>query len=215
VPKQTAAEFKPATWHIVYRSPEWVWATLHGEGLRFRREYTPYECAICLGNVQNKLELVKRNLAVLVNTRETELRRNEAFYDASLYADIAHLEGERRKLAKRVANHKLHKVQVAIQRIHNIDAVDEWLREEPHRVRVTIDYGASYFMDGTRYVNLIFWLKYVDSYGDFETECIYNCCSDPDERSEDAFFTRMVWHHVAHASHGRERLGRLRALHRN
>jgi hypothetical protein len=63
-------------------------------------------------------------------------------------------------------------------------------------VKVTTDYGASYFIRGGRYVNLIFHLKYMDAYRDFTTETIFSCVSDPDERSEDAFFTRAVWHHM-------------------
>ena len=48
-------------------------------------------------------------------------------------------------------------------------------------VRVTADFGASYFIDGSRFVTLIFFLKYF--------------VTDPDERSEDAFYTRAVWEH--------------------
>ena len=42
---------------------------------------------------------------------------------------------------------------------------------------------------------LIMWLQYVDDNGDFETQCLYNCVLDPDERSEHVFFTRAIWHH--------------------
>ena len=45
-------------------------------------------------------------------------------------------------------------------------------------------------------MNLILFLKYRDDHGHFVKETIYNCVSAPDERSEDAFFTRAVWHHM-------------------
>ena len=60
-------------------------------------------------------------------------------------------------------------------------------------MRVTADFGASYLIDGGRFVNLKFFLKYLNEYGDFTTEIIYNIVTAPDERAEDAFYVRAVW----------------------
>ena len=58
---------------------------------------------------------------------------------------------------------------------------------------MTADFGASYFINGSRFVSLILFLKYFDeASGDFKTECLYNIVTDPDERSEDAFYVRAV-----------------------
>jgi hypothetical protein len=85
---------------------------------------------------------------------------------------------------------------VAKQRTYNIDTVDDMLKADPKAVRVTSDFGASYFIDGSRFVTLIFFLKYFEGEThDFATECLYNIVTDPDERSEDAFYTRAVWEH--------------------
>jgi len=83
------------------------------------------------------------------------------------------------------------------QRLYNIETVDEMLRADTKTVRVTADFGASYFIGGQRFVTLILFLKYFDETGDFSTECLYNIVTDPDERSEDAFYVRGVWvHHL-------------------
>jgi hypothetical protein len=46
------------------------------------------------------------------------------------------------------------------------------------------------------YVNLILYLKYMNEFSDFTNETLYSCVSDKFERSEDAFYTRAVWHHM-------------------
>jgi len=70
------------------------------------------------------------------------------------------------------------------------------LRADFGTVRVTADFGASYFIGGQRFVTLILFLKYFsEKTGDFQTECLYNIVTDPEERSEDAFYVRAVWHH--------------------
>ena len=70
------------------------------------------------------------------------------------------------------------------------------LRYNPRLVRVTADFGASYFINGSRFVSLILFLKFFDeASGDFKTECQYNIVTDPDERSEDALYVRAVWGH--------------------
>ena len=134
------------------RVAEWFWATLKKEGLRFRRDYTPYQCELCKGNWAEDLALTKRHLALLTNRRDCELRRNLSFYDADLFQEIAELAGKKRKLEKALRNQEMHEIQVKIQRKHNIDEVDDWLLAKPGRVKVTEDYGASYFITGGRYV---------------------------------------------------------------
>jgi hypothetical protein len=42
LPPATLADFGPASWHMMPRSPEWFWETLKAEGLRFRIDRTPY-----------------------------------------------------------------------------------------------------------------------------------------------------------------------------
>ena len=63
-------------------------------------------------------------------------------------------------------------------------------------MRVTTDFGASYFINGNRYVNLIFFLKYRNESSGFTMETFYATCSNKDEHSEDAFYTRAVWDHL-------------------
>jgi hypothetical protein len=202
LPWQTPAEFEPSSWvNIVHRNPKWFWKMLHDEGLRFRRDYTPYECAICVSNVDKELELTKGALASMRDARAAARacreEGKESECDDSLQPHIDALEGKMRRLQKRANNLRSHKLQVAVQRVHNMAGgpVDDWLLESSRRVRVTTDFGASYFIDGGRYVCLIFFLKYKNQYGDFSCETLYSCVSDPDQRSEDAFFTRAVWHH--------------------
>ena len=161
------------------------------EGMRFRVDGTPYECAICLGNFDAKLLATQNKLAAL-----EAVEMDPGPGKDSLDLEIKKLEGQVRKLAKQANNYRIHKKQVERQRVYNTDDVNIWLRVSAKRVRVTADFGADYFIDGTKYVNLILHLKYLDDYGDFATETIYCCCHDPDERSEDAFFTRAVWHHM-------------------
>jgi hypothetical protein len=182
---QTIAEFDPAKWiYIVHRSPEWFWKTLKEEGLRFRRDYTPYECAKCKQNYSEKLIIAERHLAELLRLQEPPV------------SEVTRLEKDISDYQKKARNLETHKRQVARQRDYNINVVEEWLRGSAKRVRVTTDFGASYFIDGGRYVNLILFLKYMDAHGHLVTETIYCCCSDPDERAEDAFYTRAVWHHM-------------------
>ena len=76
------------------------------------------------------------------------------------------------------------------------------LRANQKVVRITEDYGASYFIDrhGGRFVSLIWFLKFLGDHGRFEFMALYNIASDPDERAEDAYYTRMVWvHHLRHS----------------
>lgn len=187
LPKEQVCDFDPATWeHLIHRSPEWFWKTLKEEGFRFRLDKTPYECAVCLGNFDEKLKVAQEKLAVLEGVPEP---------NAAIAGQILGLRGEVRKLTKQANYLRLHKRQVERQRLYNMEELEDWLREDWQRVKVTTDFGASYFIDGSRYVMHIMWLQYCDTSGDFETQCLYNCVSDPDERSEDAFFTRAVWHH--------------------
>ena len=74
--------------------------------------------------------------------------------------------------------------------------VNEEILHNSKTARVTADFGASYFIGGQRFVTLILFLKYFDEeLGDLVTECLYNIVTDPDERSEDAFYVRAVWEH--------------------
>lgn len=202
LPPQTVAEFDPSQWEIVYRCSNWFWTTLHDEGLRFRRDYTPYECAICVSNVDKELELTKGALASMRDARAAGHANREEGKELEcpdgLQVHIDALEGKMRRLQKRAQNLRSHKLQVGVQRKYNMAGgpVDDWLMESARRVRVTTDFGASYFIDGTRYVCLIFYLKYKNQYGDFSCETLYSTVSDPDQRSEDAFFTRAVWDHM-------------------
>jgi hypothetical protein len=185
LPVQTVAQFEPEEWvHLVHRSPEWFWKTLKEEGLRFRRDYTPYECAKCKQNFVEKKVIAERHLAELQRLENPPI------------SEVVRLEKEISDYQKKSRNLEVHRRQVARQRNYNIDNVAEWLRGSAKRVRVTTDFGASYFIHGGRYVNLILFLKYLDTSQHLVTETIYCCVSDPDERSEDAFFTRAVWHHM-------------------
>ena len=194
-PDVIAATFDPTLWvNAVHRGYAWFWTTLKEEGLRFRRDYTPYQCGICIQHVDKELDMAT---TALVNLRSAAGRLEEP--DADLNRQIQVQDGTVRRLAVKARNLASHKKQVALQRVYNQNGgpVDDWLRGSSRRVRVTTDFGASYFLEGdNRYVNLIFFLKYLNEYGEFSTETLYCTVSDPDERSEDAFFTRTCWHHL-------------------
>jgi hypothetical protein len=183
--------------NIVHRSPTWFWETLKNEGLRFRRDYTPYQCEICIDPCEDKLKIAKKNLAILLSVaeeKEGEAEDRPAAKERKIA--IAELKAKIKELMKRKTSKRIHDKQMRTQRAYNTEVLDEWLRESTRHCKVTTDFGASYFINGGRYVCLIFHLKYMDSFQQFESEVLYSCVSDPDERSEDAFFTRAVWDHM-------------------
>ena len=89
------ADFNCSTWRHVYRSEEWFWRTLKENGLRFRVDRTPYECAICLSNPEAELEKTRQDQAA-TNDRDEADR----------------LEHKARKLLKKKNNKRIHEKQV-------------------------------------------------------------------------------------------------------
>jgi hypothetical protein len=59
---------------------------------------------------------------------------------------VVRLEKEISDYQESARNLDVHKRQVARQREYNITNVEEWLHGSAKRVRVTTDFGASYFI---------------------------------------------------------------------
>jgi hypothetical protein len=99
-------------------------------------------------------------------------------------------------LRKKKENNRIHKDQIANQKTYNSNTINDMLRDDPDLVKVTIDYGGSYFIHGGKFVCLVMFLRFKErASGDLVTEIIYNLVSDPDERSEDAYLTCFVFKH--------------------
>lgn len=180
LPPATLADFDPARWHMIPRSPEWFWETLKAEGLRFRVDRTPYECEICLNQAEEKYLALEQLIASCVERTPDE-------------ADVLRIKltrAEKKRNTKRI-----HLNQVAKQRTYNITYLEMLIGADIKIVRVTVDFGASYLLDGGRFVDLVMFLKYRDEHGDLATEAIFNIVTDKDEVSEDAYFVRAVWDH--------------------
>lgn len=179
VEKCTAVQFDPSTWQIVHRHDLWFWGLLRKNKMRFRLDHTPYECDICLRNTPADLKKVEEDL----------LKPGTTTFEMSK------LQQEKRKLMRRRIQEKIHVRQKENQRPYNIHNIALLLQHNPKMVKVTADFGASYLIDGGKIVSLILFLTYVDESGATNTECLYNIVTDKDQRSEDAFYVRSVWHH--------------------
>ena len=186
IAQTSLAEFAPAAWSIVPRSDEWVWTTLKDEGLRFRLDLTPYECSICLSNCEGRLQAAK-------------LRRASAGPEVDA-VELDKIEQEVRKLEADCDALRQHRVAIGKQRTYNINMAVLIITANIRVVRVTMDFGASYFIDGSRFIDLVYFLKYLGDDGDLVTECIFNLVSALDEISEDACCVRAVWEHLLGAA---------------
>lgn len=154
LPTVSMASFDAATWLTVYRSEEWFWDTIRSEGLRFRCEHTPYECAVCKKIVSTLskfmctcgvccvfvvlLRCVRFAIAhTLQGPHAERLQVVERILGQGRFAspeDKTSLESEQADLMKRTNNDRLHKEQVEHQRKYNIDDVHEWLKGSRRRV---------------------------------------------------------------------------------
>lgn len=191
MPKCKLSEFQPEGWVIVNRSPEWFWEIIKKEGLRFRLMRKPYECVVCLSTPDEELHVVNSLLAEAeVDSKFGDDHTPRVVLSAEKREE---LETKKRKLMKKCWKKKVHQRQLDNQRDYNKTHLNAILRADTGICLVTIDFGASYFIDGSKFIMLVMFLKYADEMGHFHMECVYNIVSDRDQISEDAHCVVMMW----------------------
>jgi hypothetical protein len=154
-----------------------MWKTLAELRLRFRLDKKPYECEACL---KGPVMLARYTLVAQLLAKRP---------DPALTQELRKLVAAKKKF-------ETHLRQLEVQRAYNGKGLSDYLRINPRCVQVTEDFGASYDINGRKWVGLIWTLKSLGKHGELESRFIYNVCSSKNDRSEDAYFVADCWDHA-------------------